>query len=253
MLLAAMLPVLATPPAYAKTSIVSASIFKNNYALVTHRIDVPSSGVVWLDALPRSARATLWFESDGGLQMKSITATDVESDQAFSLGDNASLLLANIGKRVKLVFSDKTPSATGKVISVSEKTTVLNEAGSTGVYSTEHISSFKVLDAAKTTGVSRMRRRVLRIVVGGDREGSLYYTDLEPGLDWAPAYALDITDRSKLKFTSKATIIDELGPLSGIEDKLVTGFPSNLNVGELEPLVAPSTYGFFGVSATASP
>jgi len=237
MLIAVLLPVLAAPPAYAKTHIVSASIFKNDYALVTRRIDVPASGAVLLDVLPRSTLATLWFESSGGLQMRSITASDVIVERSSPIGDTLALLQANVGKKVTLTFSGNRPSVTGKVISVSTKITLLDEGGATGAYGTDNIVSMKVLEVAKTTSTAQFKKRVLRIVVTGNRGGGLYFSDLEPGLNWAPAYSLNITDRSKLKFTSRATIIDDLDPLENIEAKLVTGFPSALYSGESDPLV----------------
>ena len=139
MLIAVLLPVLAAPPAYAKTHIVSASIFKNDYALVTRRIDVPASGAVLLDVLPRSTLATLWFESSGGLQMRSITASDVIVERSSPIGDTLALLQANVGKKVTLTFSGNRPSVTGKIISVSTKITLLDEGGATGAYGTDNI------------------------------------------------------------------------------------------------------------------
>ena len=237
MLIAALLSVLAAPQAFAKTHIVSASIFKNNYALVTRRIDVPASGTVLLDVLPHSTLATLWFESTSGLKMQSITASDVIVERSDPIGDALELLQANVGKRVTLEFSGQKPGVTGKVISVSPKIVLLDEGGATGAYQTQDIVRTKILDTAKTSTRVQLKKRVLRIVISGNRSGGLYFSDLEPGLNWAPAYALNITDRLKLKFTAKATIIDDLDPLEKIEANLVTGFPSALYSGELDPLV----------------
>lgn len=48
----------------------------------------------------------------------------------------------------------------------------------------------------------------------------------EPGISWAPAYALDISDEKTLRLVARASLINDSLDLDGVDVRLVTGFPN---------------------------
>ncbi len=83
--------------------------------------------------------------------------------------------------------------------------------------------------------------RALEIHVEGNKSGRLYMIGLERGLTWSPAYSLDISNPAKLKFVSKAVLLNDLGEMKDIEARLVTGFPNVYFLPIVDPLLAANT------------
>ena len=77
---------------------------------------------------------------------------------------------------------------------------------------------------------------------------------LESGMTWAPAYAVDISSKDKLSLVAKATVMNDLEDMKGVEARFVTGFPNVPFAGTPEPLLSGQTvYGLFGLASPPQP
>jgi hypothetical protein len=85
----------------------------------------------------------------------------------------------------------------------------------------------------------------LRFRVSGGGAGRIYMVSLQQGLTWAPNYQVEILDGKRLRFTAKATILNDLADLRDAEVRLVTGFPNVPYAGLPDPLTSPTTVSQF--------
>lgn len=223
--------------------IVAASLFKNGYAVVTRALDV-RNGTTIVSDIPNGALGTVWFQVTDGFKIKSIrnTFAPVSSYNKRSPMSISELLQLNIGKTVRLSLINDKAGVTGKLVSISgDLALVQTESGLRG-FSPTVIASVTGSGLKKTTtDVDKTKKRVLKIDVAGKGAGRVYMMALEQGLSWSPAYSLDITNPESMKFAMKATLIDDLGDIKGIETRLVTGFPNLLYAGVQDPIFAQAT------------
>ncbi len=218
------------PPIEGK--VVSASLFKNGYAVVVREWDLPGTGTV--DAAPiDGVLGTLWITASNSVTIKSVTATQVESASrapASSIGD---LLRANIGREVTASVGDKTFS--GKVLGVSDTLALFQTA--------EGVQAILLGTISRAQGqglVWEVERKskspILRIEASGPSGGKVRILSLERGATWAPSYSLDISDPKTLELTAKATLLTDRLDLSQASVRLITGFPNIPYLRLLDPL-----------------
>lgn len=222
---------LSSSPAPVETKVVSASLFKNGYAVVVREAPISGSGELVVGDLPQAVLGTLWITASSGVKLREVVVTTqktVKDRNAHSLDE---ILAANVGKDLSLVTSDK-GLLQGKLLSATGSILVVDRQEGGKSAGTIAIQKGLVLQVAAHGGdlVWKVKQeeqsRVLKLKADTASRGSLYIVSLERGLTWAPGYALDISDPKKLKLTAKATIMNDLEDLSGIEVKLVTGFPN---------------------------
>jgi hypothetical protein len=249
-------PVLPTDPKAPpkpKFSIVAASLFKNGYAVVTRALDV-RPGTTVISEIPSGALGTVWFQITDGLKIVSVrnTFAPISTSTPRAIGSIPELIQLNLGKTVKLGLEKG--SATGKLISINGDMVLIDTAeGVKGLHTSSITSLVGPKTLHKTTrDVDKTKQRVLKITVKGNSPGRLYMIALERGLSWSPAYSLDITDPAKLKFTMKATLLDDLGDFKGIETRLVTGFPNVMYAGTEDPIFAQTSLDQYLASIGAS-
>lgn len=240
-------------PVKPKFHIVAASLFKNGYAVVTRALDL-RPGTTTLTEIPSGALGTVWFRVTEGLKITSVKNTFAPTSSANQRppGNLAELIQLNLGKTVKLGLEKG--SVSGKLVSISGDSLILKTAEGIKAIHPGAVTSIAGPGDLKTTtvDVNRSKKRVLKITVQGSGPGRVYMSALEKGLSWSPAYNLDITDPANLKFTMKATLIDDLGPMQGIETRLVTGFPNLLYAGTEDPIFAQTSLDEYLASIGAS-
>ncbi|HSI72743.1 MAG TPA: hypothetical protein VK934_06160 [Fimbriimonas sp.] len=229
-------------PSVAK--IVTASMFKNGFAVVTREIDAPRAGEYSIASIPQGSLGTLWFTVTEGMRLESVVNTTVEETVKQDLGTIDSLLAANSGKKVKLGIRepDKVTGevVVGTLVSSSGELAIVKTDTKTLAFRKAHITSIAVANGEgvlKYTTTGKQAQRALRFTVTG-RPGKIVMISLERGLTWAPGYAVDITHKEKLSMVAKATLINDLGALDNIEARFITGFPNVPFAQYIDPLVS---------------
>lgn len=235
---------LASTSATVKAPIVAISMFKNGYAVVTRHIEVPGPGTYDLAEIPRASLGTLWFTATPGTEIESIkAATKTATIRSESTVDSLDRLLsANLGKEVRIGTEsgdDVTgKSVQGKLISAGELIILQTAAGTLAfpkadVSSVSSVSGPLQYTVATTTEATS---RSLEFSMSG-KAGQITMISLEQGATWSPAYAVDITDKKKLTLVAKATVLDDLEAMDGVEARFVTGFPNIAFASAFDPLI----------------
>ena len=231
--------VLAPSPPVVKPKIVAASLFKNGYAVLTREIDIPAGGKALITDIPSGSLGTVWLTTTDGLKLASVKNTEIKSNSTEPANSVLELLKLNVGKEVRLRIDDKT-TFEGKLLSASADIVMIRSSEDVVALHPGQIVSVTV-PGAKTDAPRPSTKRALEIQVEGNRAGRMYMIALEKGLTWSPAYSLDISDSKKLKFVSKAVLLDDIGELHDIEARLVTGFPNVFFLPVPDPLLASAS------------
>jgi hypothetical protein len=230
-------------PTVTPAKIVSASLFKNGYAVVVREAPLDKSGETLVDTTPASTLGTVWFTTSEGTKLHEVVATNVAGTTEASCSSLDEILAANVGKKVTLAIQSGEqglgPSRTGTILSADGSVVVLQDGGKVvaiqkglvvGVTSPDQDLQWKKSEDTTT--------HALRVKSSGPEGGKLFVVSLEHGLTWAPAYAVDISNDKTLKLTAKGTIVNDLGDIDGAEVRLVTGFPNVPYTGMLDPLTS---------------
>lgn len=222
--------------------IVSASMFKNGFAVVTRVMDIPSSGEYTLDSIPQASLGTLWFGSTNGVKIKGIVNTTINTTKPNTVGSIDELLTLNVGKTLRLGMKngdDVTKTViSGKVLSANGAIVLVDTGKDTVAIPKASITSLAAVSGSLTTSSkATYGQRALRFVVDAPNAGKITMLSLERGMTWTPGYVVDITDPKKLKMVAKATISNDLADVDNIESKFVTGFPNLPYAFQLDPLV----------------
>lgn len=228
-------------PVAADARIVGASLFKNGYAVVVREAALDADGEMLLREPPAASLGTLWVTATSGVKIDSVVATTIKGEVTTPLGSLNDLIDANVGKL--LTIRTMQP---GDQVSQSADGTILSSSGSLVVLDTEEgqraiQKSHIVQIVSRDKGLvyqakGQTSTRALRVTARG--KGSIVMMSLERGLTWVPSYYVDISDAKKLQITSKATIMNDLGALEGIEVQLITGFPNVRYLNMLDPLTS---------------
>ncbi|MBV6458029.1 MAG: hypothetical protein HONBIEJF_01151 [Fimbriimonadaceae bacterium] len=226
--------VLAPPAVEAK--VVGASLFKNGYAVILREVKVASPGEIFLDEPSRGVLGTYWITASKGTRIDRAVYGHRTETSSQTVGSILEFLKANIGKEFALSWGDK--GVAGKLIAASDGLLVIESDGKRVAIHPGQVTMAVCTDTNATwTRNSESRKPVLRLQTSGSA-GSVFMLSLEPGLTWAPAYAVDITDPKTLKLTAKATLVNDTVHLDNLEVKLITGFPNIPMLGVLDPFTA---------------
>jgi hypothetical protein len=178
----------------------------------------------------------------------------VEREVKSTVGTIEGLLLANVGKKLRLGVRDGdsvvTSDVSGTLLSADGEVVILKSEKGTVVFPKQQITSLSLAPGEGDLIFSRVSKtsdKALKFAVSGN-PGKIVMISLERGLTWAPGYAVDITDKKTLALTAKSTVINDLGNLDNIEAKFITGFPNVAFASYLDPLVSgQNVQGFLGM------
>jgi hypothetical protein len=236
LLLGATMAVAPTP-----AKVTSASLFKNGFAVVVREASL-ANGETIIENIPMATLGTLWITASPGVKLRQVTATQHETKKDVDAQSLDQVIAANVGKTVRLQISD-TAVIMGKILSAAGNIVVLEtETGTTVIQKASVKSIFSMKGEGELiwkTSVTT-NSRVFRIKAEAPAGAKVFILSLERGLTWAPAYAADISGK-ELDLTSKATIINDLADLDGIDVRLITGFPNLPFVNILDPLAVAQT------------
>lgn len=206
----------------ATPKIDSVALFKNGYAMVIRKFPVKDGGAVVAE-IPQAALGTFWITTSGDLKIEEVVTTQVDKTTTTKPGNIDEFMQLNVGKTVMLQTVNL-GIIEGKLIQVAGDSVMVERGGVPTMFSRQEIRSITVKEGAVTSRPSTRKERVMRFKTRGTGEIFLY--GLERGMTWSPAYALDISDSKSLEMTAKATVLNDLGNLSGANLRLVTGFPN---------------------------
>ncbi|MFY9233042.1 MAG: hypothetical protein WAO58_01120 [Fimbriimonadaceae bacterium] len=219
-------------PAAVSTKVVSASLFKNGYAVIVREAPL-ANGEAILEDMPQAVLGTLWITASKGVKIREIIATNRSTAGTRDVASLDEVITANIGKSVTLSTNDTV--FIGKILSASGSILVIDS--DKGVLALNKNEIRRITGSRETVwkiGTSSSAR-IFRIRADAPANAKLYILSLERGLTWAPAYAADITGDKNLELTAKATILNDLADLDNIDVRLVTGFPNLPFVNVLDP------------------
>lgn len=208
-------------------SIVSASMFKNGYAVIVREGTLPAGGSATIEEVPSAVLGTFWLTASSGVVVDSATMTNQTTTEDAAAQTLDEILGANVGKRLALQLGDKT-EIVGTLESAAGTILVVREDEGMRVLAKSAVAQVRSVGGELVWKVPRSSAKPvldLRYKNVGSA-GKFYMVSLERGLTWTPAYSIDITDPKKLKLISKATILDDTGDLKNIEVRLITGFPN---------------------------
>ncbi|MFM9873083.1 MAG: hypothetical protein ACKVQS_06410 [Fimbriimonadaceae bacterium] len=253
-------------PELTKTKIVDATLFKNGTAVAVHQVTIPASGEVFIEEPPIAALGTLWIYGNQGAQISSVVMTTVhtEKESNVAVGSVGEALVLNKGKMMSIRWYDQKEwkDVTGKIVEVSNQLAIIEPEGSTErmFVQLSSIASFKGSSDLTWTRVVKSANDIPALRITAKAGSKVNIMGLQSGMSWVPAYQVDMSDEKKLQIISKATVVNDLGDLDGIEARLVTGFPNFSNLGMWDPLTYVAQLmqrggsgGFGGGGAAAAP
>jgi len=229
--------------------IISASLFKNGFAVVSREFEVSAPGTYQVEKIPEGSMGTLWFTASEGTKLEDVATTNVDTKSKYNVPDIEGILVANVGQQVRVGIrnGDKITGLAqeGKLVAVGKDYVLVQGPSSSIAIPKDQVSSLaslsgQLLYQAELTS----SKRVLNIRTSG-KPGRVHMISLERGLTWSPAYSIDISDPGKLTIVGKATVLDDLEDLAGVEARFVTGFPNVPFSVYLDPLIRGGTVGDF--------
>jgi hypothetical protein len=224
--------------------IVSASLFKNGYAIVTREIEAPGPGAYSLSTIPDSSIGTLWFSTTPGLQLDSVQTVASKTNVTVPAQNLDGILHANLGKTLRFGLDSPDglvgPGFMGKLLSADGELVIVQTDTNSVSLQRSRIRSIGTVDASQallySTEVST-NSRSLEFKVSG-KAGKIRMVSLERGLSWAPGYAVELQGNHKLALTAKATIVNDLEDLGDVDIRFITGFPNIPYAQYLDPLIS---------------
>jgi len=232
---------LAAPPKEAQMKIVGASMFKNGYVVVLREMDAPTSGEYMIKQIPQGSLGTLWITASEGTKLKEVVNSINDGpDTSFDFAALDQILSANKGKQLEIEIpdvGDKRKFVTGKLLTASAEMLLMESEGQQFTIRRPDVISIRSREKLVYSGTIKTKFRGLRFVVDSEKPGKVFMISLERGATWAPAFALDISDPKKLVLTSKATVINDLEDMEGVDFRFVTGFPNIRFADIVDPLV----------------
>ncbi len=233
------LTIAATP---VEAKIVTASMFKNGFSIVTREFAAPSPGEYTIAQIPQGSLGTLWLTTTVGTKLESVVTASVEREFKAAVGTIDGILRANVGKVLQLGVREGdavvTNQVTGTLLSADGEVVILKGERGTLAFNKAQVTSVSLPSGDLVMSqTSKAVDRGLKFTVSGN-PGRVVMISLERGLTWAPGYAVDITDRKTLSLVAKATVLNDLGDLPNIEARFITGFPNVPYANYLDPLVS---------------
>ncbi|MBA3724927.1 MAG: DUF4139 domain-containing protein [Armatimonadetes bacterium] len=238
MLLPILIATASAAPTPLEMSVSSASLFKNGYAVVVHEGKLRGSGEYLIDDLPMAVLGTMWLTASPGVKLSRVLMTSEETSSETPAQSLDEILRANVGRRLKFFLNDKTElegtleSADGAILVIRSSTEmrVLPKSAVAQISAPGGDVVWKIK--------SKSTKPVIRFTATAGADSKFYMVSMERGLTWTPGYSIDITDKNDLHLVAKATIMDDLAELKGVEVRLITGFPNVPFLGYWDPFTS---------------
>jgi hypothetical protein len=233
------------------------ALFKNGVGYFTSSVTLPEKATtVTLGSLPVPALGTFWVGHSRQVGLRGLFTSLVDVGGQVPAPDLARLLLANIGRRVRISTNgDAAETVEGVVLSSvpptepveppspyvmevrRELSAGIAEGGGLVAIRTDRgivvlsPGSIRRVDLeghdATTTVPRALRRPTVRVELEKAAPGEkLDLSYLARGITWSPSYRIDLSDPRTARLTASAMVVNEVADLDGVELELVTGFPN---------------------------
>jgi len=221
--------------------IVSASLFKNGYAVVGREFDVSGPGTYLITKIPNGVMGTIWFTTDAETKLEKVEVTSTTSSVKQPVESIDGLYAANVGKKIRIGIRNGDKVAgdmqEGTLVATGAEFLLLESNGTSMMVPKSSIMSMVSLAGPLTHETSTKQSTKVVMIRTAGKAGKVRMTSLESGLSWVPSYAIDIRNPAKLTITGKATVLNDLSDLNDVEARFVTGFPNIPFAGQIDPLV----------------
>ncbi|MGI8924713.1 MAG: hypothetical protein ACR2HJ_11895 [Fimbriimonadales bacterium] len=225
-------------PTPLEMTVSSASLFKNGYAVVVHEGKLRGSGEYVIDELPMAVLGTMWLTASPGVKLSRVLMTSEETSSETAAQNLDDILRANVGRRLKFWLNDKTDFE-GTLESADGTILVVRSDAEMRVLPKSAVAQISAPGGEIVWKIkSKSTKPVIRFTATAGADSKFYMVSMERGLTWTPGYSIDITDKNALHLVAKATILNDLADLKGIEIRLITGFPNVPFLGYWDPFTS---------------
>jgi hypothetical protein len=234
------LPVLKTKPKIL-------TVFKNGLGFFIREgaTDLKNGWAV-TEEVPAAALGSLWVTSlEPGSPVEETVSLIVELEKETPAGSLEALLAANVGKKVVLTANNqafegviKAAPGTIVILATSDREEIVLNKGS--VFKVEFRGDH-VVNVASKAPAKRMKFKV----AGRASKARLMLSYLQKGVTWQPSYLVNIEDPKKARLTMKATLVNDVEDLDGVDAYFVVGYPNFRFADVISPMALDQAIGQF--------
>jgi len=225
------LPVLKTKPKIL-------TVFKNGLGFFIREgtTDLKNGWAV-TEEVPAAALGSLWVTSlEPGAPVEETVALIVELEKETPAGSLETLLAANVGKKVVVTANNQTfegviKSAPGTIVILTTRDGAEVALNKGSVFKVE----FPGEHAVNITSNVLAKRMKFKLA-GRAPKARLMLSYLQKGVTWQPSYLVNIEDPKKARLTMKATLVNDVEDLEGVDAYFVVGYPNFRFADVLSPL-----------------
>ncbi|MDH4201527.1 MAG: DUF4139 domain-containing protein [Phycisphaerae bacterium] len=247
-----------TKPVQSKANLQQVALFKNGLGFFVSEVKVPDDTTTFqMTPCAAPSHGTFWVSYPKEVQLERLVAKESqiqEEAEAVSIPD---LLKANVGKYVKLYFSDPDEATIeGTIVHVSQDRKIPRPQpyapGAVGAvvdnrrygYAQANLIIIDTTNGQIAINPNMVRRvdflgeapgrmvpeskesMQLDIELAAPANGQrLQISYLGKGVTWVPSYIVDISEEENARISAKAVVINEVCDFDDVTLQLVTGFP----------------------------
>ena len=234
------LPVLKTKPAIL-------TVFKNGLGFFIRQGTTElKNGWAITEVVPAAALGSLWVTSlEPGSPVEETVSFLVELEKTTPAGSLDALLGANVGKKVIVTANNQTldgviKAAAGTLIILASRDGEEVALNKGAVVKVEFPGDHAVNVVSKAPA-KRMKFKL----AGRGSKSRLMLSYLQKGVTWQPSYLVNIEDPKKARLTMKATLVNDVEDLEGVDAYFVVGYPNFRFADVLSPMALDQALGQF--------
>jgi transcriptional/translational regulatory protein YebC/TACO1 len=241
------------------------AVFKNGLGFFMREGTVRlNDGWAVTEYVPNASLGSLWIGSlDRDSILEEVIGFKEDVQRSFEAISIEELLASNIGKKVKITYSDKIIEGTIK--SVPEAREPEKGEGSRIDYTRNvydprlqpKLAAIVIIDTGdgevvlNKSNISKVEfpkdfyasylskekaKRIKFKLATSKKEAKLALSYLQKGISWVPSYLINLEDSKKARITMKATLINDVEDLDNVDFFFVVGYPNFLYADVLSPM-----------------
>ncbi len=247
------------------TKVKNIAVFKNGIGFFTREGTVRlNDGWAVTEHVPNASLGSVWIGSpDKDSILEEVIGFKEDVQRSFEAISIEELLASNVGRKVKITYSDKVIE--GTIRSVPEPREPEKEAWgridyTRSVYDPRlqpKLAAIVIVDTAEGEVVlnksnipkvefpkdfsasylsKEKAKRIKFKVAGSKKEVRLGLSYLQKGINWVPSYLVNLEDSKRARVTMKATLINDAEDLDNVDLFFVVGYPNFLYADVLSPM-----------------
>jgi len=241
------------------------AVFKNGLGFFMREGTVRlNDGWAVTEYVPNASLGSLWIGSlDKDSILEEVIGFKEDVQRSFEAISIEELLASNIGKKVKITYSDKMIEGTIKSVPEarapekgegsgidygrnvydprlqpkSAAIVIIDSGDGEVVLNKGNISRVEFSKGFSASYMSKEKAKRIRFkVAGSKKEAKLGLSYLQKGINWAPSYLVNLEDSKKARITMKTTLINDAEDLENVDFFFVVGYPNFLYADVLSPM-----------------